>query len=1046
MSAAGFAIGASTLGASGLALAGGPSITTAGVDAGGLAISRVAAGVAGTDAVNVDQLAAVSAVASAGWTLAAGVAPGSSGTASGAAAVVAPGASAQFLAGDNLVIAQSGGALSLSVAATPVFASASVTTGGALVAGSTGVVNGGQIAALADSLANVIGATTYDSAANAFASALTLPATGATTYGSVQAALDALGAAGLSVSGNGGAAATIALGATLPILGAETAAAGLAWSGATATAGAYSAANVQTYVDAATGRAQVQFAAAPVFDGVTTGAATMSAAGFAVGASSLGASGLVLAGGPAVTTAGIDAGGRTVGNVAAGVAGRDAVNVDQLAAVSTLASAGWNVSANGGAATHVAPGATLDVSIGANAGGNLSVANAGGALVFDLSRTPVFDGVTTGGATMSGAGFRVGAATLDATGLAVAGGPSVTTGGIDASGQAVRNVAAGVAGRDAVNLDQLNAAIAGVSGGGGSGLTVAGNGGAPIAVAPGATVSVVGAATTAGSYSSGNVRTVADQATGALSVEIAEAPRFGSVVVNEGGSGRIGGVAAGSTVAGATDAVNGGQINTAMTSTAAALGGGAAYDPATGAVTAPNYQVYGQTRANVGDAIAALQTGAPVQFSDPSGTATPTTRTNDVTLVGSGGGPVGLHNVAAGVAGTDAVNVDQLNAAMSVAGAGVSVTGDVAGSGPVQVRPGQTLAIRGGATTAGAYSGANLRTVADPTTGAIQIQMAENPVLASVTTGAGGVTVAGGGAGVVRLTGAGLDNGGNVVANVAAGVAARDAINVSQLGALGTATAAALGGGATYDATANSVTAPSYAVYGAAHGSVGAAIAALQTGAPLQYADAAGVATPLTPSNDMTLVGAAANRPVVLHNVAAGLAPTDAVNLGQLNAVAQAMPGAWTGGVTSNTYALGSAQRPGPIVLSNLAAGEISATSTQAVNGAQLHATNAAINNLAGLTQQGFERLQGQIDRNRKNASAGVAGATALGMMRFDDRPGKFSLGVSAAGYDGQGAVAVGAGYTSPDQAWRFSAGVHFSPTYRKSGVGAGASLTYTLN
>ncbi|MCT9000746.1 adhesin, partial [Chelativorans intermedius] len=49
-------VGASLLDTSGLTITGGPSVTVAGVDAGGLAITNVGPGVNGTDAVNLDQL------------------------------------------------------------------------------------------------------------------------------------------------------------------------------------------------------------------------------------------------------------------------------------------------------------------------------------------------------------------------------------------------------------------------------------------------------------------------------------------------------------------------------------------------------------------------------------------------------------------------------------------------------------------------------------------------------------------------------------------------------------------------------------------------------------------------------------------------------------------------------------------------------------------------------------------------------------------------------------------------------------------------------
>ncbi|MDH0341542.1 YadA family autotransporter adhesin [Chromobacterium haemolyticum] len=154
-----------------------------------------------------------------------------------------------------------------------------------------------------------------------------------------------------------------------------------------------------------------------------------------------------------------------------------------------------------------------------------------------------------------------------------------------------------------------------------------------------------------------------------------------SSVVSVGSAGnerQISNVAAGRVSGTSTDAVNGSQLNATNQAvqrvsdkvdnvgagTAAALGGGASYNAQTGAVNRPNYTVYGNTVNNVGDAIDRLQKSGPVQYSDPSGRTTTTNAGNDVTLVGGDGGrPVTIHNVAAGAQGTDAVNVDQLNAA-----------------------------------------------------------------------------------------------------------------------------------------------------------------------------------------------------------------------------------------------------------------------------------------------------------------------------------------------------------------------------------------------
>jgi len=66
------------------------------------------------------------------------------------------------------------------------------------------------------------------------------------------------------------------------------------------------------------------------------------------------------------------------------------------------------------------------------------------------------------------------------------------------------------------------------------------------------------------------------------------------------------------------------------------------------------------------------------------------------------------------------------------------------------------------------------------------------------------------------------------------------------------------------------------------------AINALQTGAAgiVQYSNGNAQPNGGTPTNHVTMVGADQNAPVTVHNVAAGVAPTDAVNVSQLQGVA----------------------------------------------------------------------------------------------------------------------------------------------------------------
>ena len=127
-------------------------------------------------------------------------------------------------------------------------------------------------------------------------------------------------------------------------------------------------------------------------------------------------------------------------------------------------------------------------------------------------------------------------------------------------GNKVTNVAAGTAATDAVNKSQLDAVAATASGP----MTFTGNDATAGVVnrTLGQTLAIKGAASTAGTYSGGNVKTVTDPVTGAINVQIADAPKFGNVVVNDFASGKITGVTDGAVAAGSKEVVNGEQLYT----------------------------------------------------------------------------------------------------------------------------------------------------------------------------------------------------------------------------------------------------------------------------------------------------------------------------------------------------------------------------------------------------------------------------------------------------------------------------------------------------
>lgn len=142
---------------------------------------------------------------------------------------------------------------------------------------------------------------------------------------------------------------------------------------------------------------------------------------------------------------GADGAERQITNVAAGTENTDAVNLGQLKDVETVAQKGWNIQANGDAASaeNVAPGSNVDFS---SADDNLKVAVENGGLKLEVNQNQNLTSVTTGDTV------------LNDNGLTINNGPSITKGGIDAGDKKIVNVADGTIGagsKDAVNGSQL---------------------------------------------------------------------------------------------------------------------------------------------------------------------------------------------------------------------------------------------------------------------------------------------------------------------------------------------------------------------------------------------------------------------------------------------------------------------------------------------------------------------------------------------------------------------------------------------------------------
>ncbi|WP_276330959.1 YadA-like family protein [Pseudomonas chlororaphis] len=471
-----------------------------------------------------------------------------------------------------------------------------------------------------------------------------------------------------------------------------------------------------------------------------------------------------------------------------------------------------------------------------------------------------------------------------------------------------------------------------------------------------------------GSNSSATGTTLANAAYGVGGAAIG-----GEVNIGNGADGRrITGLAAGSS---ATDAVNVGQLNKAGQDTATALGGGAALDATTGAWTAPSYSTNSISATgsntgplvsnNVGAALTNLNTSltntaaVAVKYDDAS--------TKTQVTFNPAGTAVKLTNVAAGAlnaTSTDAVNGSQLFATNQTVdnlvnnGAGIkyfhsnSTLADSSATGQDSVAMGPT-AVSGGANSVALGNGATANF--DNSVALGSGSSAAGATLANAAYGVGGAATGG----EVNIAN-GAD--GRRITGLAAGSSATDAVNVSQLNKVGQDTATALGGGAAPDANTGAWTAPSYS------------------------------------TNSINAVGTNTG-PLVSTNVGAALTN---LNTSLTNTAAVAVK--YDDAATRNQVTFNPAGAA--VKLTNIAVGALNATSTDAVNGSQLFATNQTVDNLVnnGAGIKYFHSNSTLVD-----SSATGQDSVAMGPTAVSGGANSVALGNGAtAGVDNS--VALGAG------------------------------------
>ncbi|WP_242680988.1 YadA-like family protein [Paraburkholderia hospita] len=614
----------------------------------------------------------------------------------------------------------------------------------------------------------------------------------------------------------------------------------------------------------------------------------------------------------------------------------------------------------------------------------------------------------------------------------------VSVGNAKSGGQRqIINVAAGTQNNDAVNVSQLSG-IAGALGGGASVNPTTGAVVAPAYTLAGNTYVNVAAALT-------SLDTRIASGGDPLAVDYDSSTK--DVISLKGATGtKITGLTAGALNASSTDAINGSQLYAQGTSMAKALGGGASINTATGEITAPAYTFGGGTYTNVADALTALNNAAGsgnalgVVYDDQDKT--------QITLAGSTG--TKITKVAAGdvnASSLDAMNGTQLyNVAASTAdaiGGGSSFdpsTGKI--TNPTFNIGGATITNIAGAITnldnrvyANATDITNLQTqINEGGIGLVtQDSTSKNILVASQTDGS--IVDFAGTKGARRLTGVAA---GNVNAS------SFDAVNGTQLYNVAASTASVIGGGSTVK-TDGTISNPTYIVGGSTVTTIGGAITNLDARVYANSTDITNLQTQINEGGIGLVTQNATSKNIlvasqtdgsivdftgkdgarVLSGVAAGTGDNDAVNNAQLKAAGIINgDGSMKKAVTYNTVKDDSGKEvtdfsnitlgdgtptSKPVGIHNVAAGE---KDTDAVNYSQYADLVSKVNSISNAGTGVDTLFVGDGDRNTEQAKAGGTHATAMGALSVANGLQSVATGY-ASNATGSNAVAIGANSTA---------------------------------
>ncbi len=107
----------------------------------------------------------------------------------------------------------------------------------------------------------------------------------------------------------------------------------------------------------------------------------------------------------------------------------------------------------------------------------------------------------------------------------------------------------------------------------------------------------------------------------------------------------------------------------------------------------------------------------------------------------------------------------------------------------------------------------------------------------------------------------------------------------------------------------------------------------------------------------------------------------------------------------------GATVNMGSNVVRNVAAGEVSATSTDAVNGSQLFQNQA----------EAFGYTDSKINALEDSQNKAVASSLAFAGLKYSTIPGKFSVGLAGGTWSGETGYALGVNYTTVDGRFGFN-------------------------